>query len=107
MTEEFVLDQCRWNCSAVHRNERLVTSRAELVYGAREHFLACSAFTGQKDGGIGWSHFLNLAADGLNRGTLSNNFRDAVVSLKLFFKKDVFEREPALFQRAFDEQEEV
>ena len=53
MTEELAFDQAGGQRRAVDADERTVATRAALVDGAREEFLAGAGFAEQKHGAIG------------------------------------------------------
>src|SRR5689334_16926931 len=75
--------------------------------GAGEHFFAGSAFSGEEDGSVRRSDALDFTADTLNADAFADDFGDSVVALELFFKKDVFEQKPPLFEGTLDKEKEV
>src|SRR5215469_893386 len=66
MTEQFAFEQSRGNGGAVHPHIRLLTSRAEVMDGARNQFLSSAGLSVEQDRGIGGGNDGNLLQHPLN-----------------------------------------
>ena len=53
VSEQFALEQSRWNRGAVHLYQVAVTPRAEFVNSLRKHFLPGPSLAGEQHGGVG------------------------------------------------------
>src|SRR5689334_21253466 len=74
MPEQLALHEPGGNSAAVELDHRAVPSRALLVYGARDQFLAGSCFAVDQHGGVGRCDECDFLQRGLKRRARANDF---------------------------------
>ena len=63
MAEEFTLQEAFRNGGTIDGQKGVFRARAVLINGASHQFLACAAFSGDQDGGIGAGQLTNQLED--------------------------------------------
>ncbi len=104
ITEQFAFQQRVGKRPAIHRNKRRVGARAVDVDGLGDEFLSSSAFSGDQDGAVGSADNFDHLEELLHLLTLANQIAHPVNLAKLAAKVGVFFAEPAILQRAVDNQ---
>ena len=89
VAEEFAFQQAGGNGGAVELDEGGLLARTEVVYGARQQFLAGAGFAVDQHGGIGGRHGLQLLEGGFQRAALADDLLEAVVGADLVFEVDL------------------
>jgi hypothetical protein len=76
MPEDFRLQKLGGNRATVHRDERLVGARRQLMRGAGHELLAGTALTHDEDRRVRRRHFLDESVDLLHQRVLANQERE-------------------------------
>ncbi len=107
MSEELALDELARHGSAVHLDERLLSTRAVVVDGIRDELLAGAARTADQDGEIGVGDLPHDVEHALHRGALPEDALEAVRARHLLLEAREIPAERDAFEDALDHQLEL
>src|SRR5690348_14527875 len=93
VAEHLALEKACRDGGAVEFDEGGLAARAEIVDGARQQFLAGAGFAVNQNRGVGGGDGFDLFEYGLQRGSLSDDFLEAMVGADLAFQVDFLFRQ--------------
>ena len=107
VAEQLRFEQRLGNRRAVDGDERTVRPRAERVERPREQLLAGAALSFEQHGGVGGSRAVQRHGHLLQLRIVADNQRRTAALGQLVFQDHVFGRQPALCERALDQQQQM
>ena len=105
--EELGFEQVLRNGGAVDGDKRTIGPRAQHVQRAGKQLFAGPAFTLEEHGRVGAGRALQLDRHLLQPRILADDLRRPAPGRQLLLEQDVFGRQAALRERAFDHQQQV
>src|SRR5208283_598760 len=83
MPEKLAFEQCFWQGPAVYRDERLLFSRAVVVYGPRNQLLAGPRIPRYQNGCLSWGDFFNQLEYSLHLRAFADYVSEVILALQL------------------------